>query len=113
MTVTLTVGRSFPFAENLITDSNDASNHNNELKQFTICNHGAPPFPGEKVPPVVGVNRLPLVQRIPSVRPVRDGLFIIRHMSKVVNFSPAILQAEKIPPNPKNIVCNLTIYLVG
>ena len=86
MTVTLTVGRSFPFAENLITDSNDASNHNNELKQFTICNHGAPPFPGEKVPPVVGANRLPLVQRIPSVRPVRDGLSIIRYSSWFVKF---------------------------
>ena len=45
-----------------------------------------PPFPGEKAPPVVGANRLPLVQRIPSVRPVRDGLSIIRYSSWFVKF---------------------------
>ena len=50
MTAILDRGRSFPFAEDLVTDSDNASNHNHELKQIAICNHGISPFPGKRLP---------------------------------------------------------------
>ena len=54
MTAIRTRGRSFPLAENLITDSNNADDHESKLEQLPVCNHKHSPFPGEKVPPVMG-----------------------------------------------------------
>ena len=43
-------GRSFPFAENLITDSDDSDDYESKLKQLSICNHSNPPFRGKGFP---------------------------------------------------------------
>ena len=79
-------GRSFPFAENLITDSDDSDDYESKLKQLSICNHSNPPFPGEKAPPVMGDHPPASCAAYPSDRPGWAAFLLYTLASILVNF---------------------------
>ena len=94
MTAILDGGRSFPFVENLITQTDNAKEYQGVSKKLTICNHSNPPFRGKGFPRKGGLTACLLCSAPFRPQPLSLGLSIIRDALRFVKFcrSPALDQ---------------------
>ena len=92
MTAILDGGRSFPFVENLITQTDNAKEYQGVSKKLTICNHSNPPFRGKGFPRKGGLTACLLCSAPFRPQPLSLGLSIIRDALRFVKFCRSVEQ---------------------